>query len=518
MNKTIIININGIVFHIEEDAYELLRTYMTDVKRHFAYTADSAEIVKDIEDRLAEMFNERLAGDGKQVIVLADVQEVTAQMGRATDFDLPEDDAASYTGSGRIVKEKLWRDMDDKMLGGVCAGLGHFFDIEPRWMRLFTLLLVMFFGTGVLIYVILWIVVPVARTRSEKMAMKGEAFNIQNYKKNFDEEIANLGQGFSRAGREVEPVIKKIGEFIVAVFRIFLKFIGIIIIIAGISALVALIVGLVMFYGDGNVGPFPRNMIDPQYVSVISFSAFVVAVIPVIALILFAMRVLFNRSMIGRYGSFALLIIWLTGVGLAAYYGTKIGMQFQERAAFSLNVPLKTDSLYLLRLSPEKYLSKQDSIDYDINSSDFKDRTIINNRHNVNFLDRINLEIEKADTKRPYLVKEYSARGQDFETALKNARQIRYRVKQTDSVLLFDQAMYTGKHALVRDQEVNMTLHIPVNTRLLIDDDLNSFLDIDNWGCHEEGADRSTPSEWIMTNEGLKCTSDSLYKESLKVK
>lgn len=513
MNKTIIININGIVFHIEEDAYELLRVYMTEVKRHFAYTPDSTEIVTDIEDRLAEMFNERLARDGKQVIVLLDVQEVTAQMGSATDFDLQEEDTAEYAGGGRIMKEKLWRDMDDKMIGGVCAGLGHFFNIEARWVRLFALLILLFFGTGLFIYIILWIVVPVARTRTEKMAMKGEPINIQNFKKNFDEEIENLKQGFNRAGREAEPIIGKIGDFLGALFRIILKIIGIIIIIAGVSALVALIVGLVMFYGDGNIGPFPRNMIDPQYVSVISFSAFVVAVIPIIALILFAMRVLFNRSMIGRYGSFAMLIIWLTGVSLAAYYGTKIGMQFQERAAFSQNIPLKPDSLYLLRLSPEKYLSKQDSIDYDIDPSDFKGRTIINNRHNINFLDRINLQIEKADTNRPYLVQEYSARGQDFESSLKTARQIRYQVKQTDSLLLFDQVMYLGKNALMRDQEVNMILRIPLNTRLMIDGDLNSFLEINLWDCREENSPDETPSEWIMTDEGLKCVNDSLYRK-----
>ena len=69
MNKTIIININGIVFHIEEDAYEVLRTYMTGVKRHFAYSADSEEIVTDIENRLAEMFSEKLKQDHKQVII-----------------------------------------------------------------------------------------------------------------------------------------------------------------------------------------------------------------------------------------------------------------------------------------------------------------------------------------------------------------------------------------------------------------------------------------------------------------
>src|SRR5690606_38551557 len=106
MNKTIIININGIVFHIEEDAYDALRSYMIDVKKHFAYTEDSKEIVGDIENRIAEMFNERIVPGKKEVITMQDVEEVCAQMGKVSDFE--SDNAGdsydysrqSYYGSG----------------------------------------------------------------------------------------------------------------------------------------------------------------------------------------------------------------------------------------------------------------------------------------------------------------------------------------------------------------------------------------------------------------------------------
>ena len=81
MNKTIIININSIVFHIEEDAYETLRTYMIDIKRHFSQSADSGEILLDIENRVAEMFMERIQQGKKEVISRQDVQEVIRQMG-----------------------------------------------------------------------------------------------------------------------------------------------------------------------------------------------------------------------------------------------------------------------------------------------------------------------------------------------------------------------------------------------------------------------------------------------------
>src|ERR1700754_1596406 len=138
MNKTIIININGIVFHIEEDAYEVLKGYMTDVKRHFLNSADSLEITTDIENRIAEMFTEVLAQEGKQVIVEQDVTAVIEQMGRIEDFEYAEENDGpafqseyAYTGS-----RTLFRDSEDHLVGGVCSGLAHYFGIQIIWVRL----------------------------------------------------------------------------------------------------------------------------------------------------------------------------------------------------------------------------------------------------------------------------------------------------------------------------------------------------------------------------------------------
>src|SRR3982751_7964 len=99
MNKTIIININGFIFHIEEDAYEILKAYMTDVKRHFLNSADSLEITTDIENRIAEMFSELLGRENKQVIVEADVKAVINQMGTVADFENAEENAGTAGSS-----------------------------------------------------------------------------------------------------------------------------------------------------------------------------------------------------------------------------------------------------------------------------------------------------------------------------------------------------------------------------------------------------------------------------------
>src|SRR5690606_31745058 len=138
MNRTIIININGIVFHIEEDAYEVLRSYMIAVKKHFGHTEDSHEIVGDVENRIAEMYNERIVQGKKEVITMQDVNEVTAQMGSVDDFETEETTAPftepSYEMPPMSGERKLMRDPDDKVFGGVCSGLGHYFGIEAKWI------------------------------------------------------------------------------------------------------------------------------------------------------------------------------------------------------------------------------------------------------------------------------------------------------------------------------------------------------------------------------------------------
>src|ERR1700749_4401634 len=137
MNKTIIININGIVFHIEEDAYEILKNYMTDVKRHFMNSADSLEITTDIENRIAEMFSEMLERENRQVIVEQDVNLVVEQMGSVADFETAEDEgtASGHYAYNNTEHRRLFRDPDDHLVGGVCSGIANYFDVNPVWIR-----------------------------------------------------------------------------------------------------------------------------------------------------------------------------------------------------------------------------------------------------------------------------------------------------------------------------------------------------------------------------------------------
>jgi Putative stress-responsive transcriptional regulator len=171
MKKNISINISGIIFHIEEDGYETLRKYLDSVNRYFSTFEDSSEILSDIESRIAEIFLAKL-NEGKQVITAEDVSSLIATMGNVSDFKAAEETEFAATADSGKKEEKsqgqsfagtaspnkrLYRDQKRKILGGVCAGLGHYFNVDPVWPRLILALLALGYGGGILLYIILWI-------------------------------------------------------------------------------------------------------------------------------------------------------------------------------------------------------------------------------------------------------------------------------------------------------------------------------------------------------------------------
>src|SRR5690606_31542061 len=351
MNRTIIININGIVFHIEEDAYDVLRSYMIEVKKHFGNTIDSHEIVGDIENRIAEMFNDRIVQGKKEVITMQDVNDVIAQMGRVSDFETDGPAEEGYTAQEGYDfppasgERKLMRDPDDKVFGGVCSGLGHYFAIEARWVRLILVLLFVFGGTGLLLYVILWIVMPLARTRADRMAMRGEAPNLQNFKRSFQEEMEGLRSNFTGAEEGIKRGLNSAGNFLMRVFVVFVKVIGVLVIVGLCGGLVVLVVAIIASFGffgaDAEMAMFPLNVVQPDYRTPMLVSALVVAVIPFIALVALIIRILFNRSAMGQYTGFTLLIVWLIAVGFTVVYATRTLNDFREESTVVEEQPLE---------------------------------------------------------------------------------------------------------------------------------------------------------------------------------
>jgi phage shock protein PspC (stress-responsive transcriptional regulator) len=533
MNKTIIININGTVFHIEEDAYEILKNYMTDVKRHFLYSADSHEITTDIENRIAEMFSEILT-DSKQVIVEQDVNQVIEQMGSVKDFENAEADEPTatsgfdYTNTG---SRTLFRDPDDHLLGGVCAGLGNYFDIQAVWVRLLFVGAVAFFGTGVLLYAILWIVIPRAITRADRMAMKGEKLNLQGFKNNFDEELSSVRNHMANLHAEAKPLIYKfrdfisdfifhLGRFFSVSGKVLIKIFGILILLTCLGFGIFLIVVLAMttIWADAPSGMFSREFVTSEYANRIFIAGFAAAFLPLVALFLLTLKAIFNTRAIDKSIGQVIFIIWLFAVGVVAFYGTKVASGFKSSASFNQTLTLAPSSknIYYLKLNDVKYFTHDDSVRLNM-KSDFKDMVVTNDDDDdfENFgRNNVSINIERSEVAQPILVETFRAKGHHYEDALLNARNTRYIFVQQDSVLKFDRYLQQVESAGWHDQGIELTLKVPLNAVLIIDEDINDYIrgvvDIRECNKTNKRNEDLRSAAFIMSENGLGCKVDTL--------
>jgi phage shock protein PspC (stress-responsive transcriptional regulator) len=365
MKKTLNINIGNTIIHIEEDAYETLTVYLNEVKFHFAKSADNFEIVTDIENRIAEMFTEILLTQQKQVIDILDVRSVTEQMGSVKDFetDEAESDPLDATGHSYGHIKKLYRDTDQSIVAGVCAGLAHYLDMEERWIRVIAILTVMLGGSGILAYIVLWIMIPKAETRSEKMAMRGEEPNLRGFANSYLQPFVTKSRGF------LAEAFDLLGKFLSGTGSIIFKIIAIFIITIGSIFLISLIVTVVAFLGiyDSQVTHmFPFSIVNEKYLSILTLGAFLTTAVPLLALVLFTVRVAFSNRPINKTFSLVLLILWLTGVGITVFHAAKISSEFKEQAEFAQFSEVKPYGEYTLAIDRTRFFTKEDSLQFNI--------------------------------------------------------------------------------------------------------------------------------------------------------
>ena len=206
MNKTKTVNLAGINFYLDEDAYIKLEDYLTQLKAHFKNQEGAAEILRDIEIRIAEIFQQKISHP-QEVITVSTVQDVIATLGRPGDFD--QDETAEAPGSrNQSHKKRLFRDVDNRMLGGVCSGLGAYLNLDPVIIRVIFLVAILS-GISLLVYLVLWIVIPPALTTAEKIEMQGNPVNIENIEKVIREEMNNLKNTFDDLSEQAKNAFKR---------------------------------------------------------------------------------------------------------------------------------------------------------------------------------------------------------------------------------------------------------------------------------------------------------------------
>ncbi len=490
MNKTVTINLGGIVFHIDEDAYQKLSRYFDAIKRSLTNSSGQDEIIKDIEMRISELLGEKLLSD-KHVIGLKEIDEVIAVMGQPEDYIIEEEPKSEPAYQAQKKSKKLYRDKDKGMIGGVAAGLGHYFGIDVVWIRVIMLLLLFGAGTGVLAYIILWIATPEAKTTSEKLEMTGEPVTISSIEKKVREEFDSVSEKFKNVdydkyGNQIKTGADKLAgslsEIITNIFKVFAKFLGVILIITGLTVLFFLFVGIFTL-GTGVFIEFPWQ----EFVNAGNFTEYPIWVfgllmflavgIPFFFLTLLGFRLLSPTiKSIGSISKYTLLALWILAIAALI----SIGIQQASEVAYegktvqkeNLNVQ-PTDTLQIKFRYNEYYTKDIDDNDNFRFVQDASNNQLI-------YSNNIRFEILKTDEKLPFIQIERLARGKSFQEAKKRAEKIQYGFKLEGNQLLLDNYLLTSVTDKFRDQEVAIYLYLPEGVLFKVDQSAQHYDESDN--------------------------------------
>lgn len=540
MNKTVNINLAGTFFHIDEDAYVKLQRYLEAIKRSFTDSQGRTEILADIEARIAELFNERVQND-KQVIRIKEVDDVISIMGQPEDYlvddEIFEDEPQKAYERKATTSKKLFRDTDNSYIGGVSSGLGHYLGIDTIWIRLVWILLLFGFGTGILIYIILWILVPEAKTTAEKIMMTGKPVTISNIEKkikdgfdtvsetvsdvakNVSESVSGAAKNMSNAAKNVDfkkqsSSIKStsknffdtIADIIMFFFKVFAKFIGILLILIGSLTLIALIISW-FSVGVANIVHIPGidflNVANAGNTPIwfASLLVFLAVAIPFFFLFYLGLKILINNlKSIGSIAKFTLLGLWLFAIiGLSV-----IGVREASEHAFNESYIEKT----ALRITASDTLNIKM-----IGNDNFSDAFYRNNNFKLAFNEQGNKVIYASNM---YIVVkpttdsiatiaiEKRADGRDYEKARTRAKNINYNFELKNNQLVLNSYFTTNPVNKFSDQGVKITLYLPVGCVVNFNNNTKDFLNYDTYDGNIVTS-RHTNNYLKISEDGVVC-------------
>jgi phage shock protein PspC (stress-responsive transcriptional regulator) len=551
MNKTININLGGFFFHIDELAFQKLKRYLAAISKSLSDDPQGKnEIIADIEARISELLSEKIT-DLRQVVNEGDIDDIIDIMGQPEDYTESEasyNDASQSYERNSAAGKKLFRDGDDKFLGGVASGLAHYFNIDTIWIRLGFLALLFGGGFGIFLYIILWILLPQAKTTAEKLQMEGEPVNIDNIEKKIREEFSNVSENVRNVANQASEKIKEgasdfsekisdtfkgkpnknnglqdllntLGSIILVFLKVISKFIGVLIVFIAGAVILSLIIGgfsigsLEWLNVDGHLHypPFFYDAILPKWM--LTLCGFLLIGIPFLILFVLGLRILSSSvKQFTKATSLTLFGVWLvallaiifTGIEFAtshSNYGQVVEkVSIVKKGSITLKV-MNDDTIYYqnnLRRSARKHEIEIEGIK----------KTYSNN---------VKVDVQKSNSDETYLIIQRESKGKSKINARKNAEKIKYNYTIVDNTIVLD-AFYISEYKnLWKDEEINITVYIPENTTVYFDSSIKKFLnDVDNKGdiYDEDMANH----HFIMTDKTLNCTDCFEEIEEIEIK
>lgn len=604
MKKTLSINISGILFHIEEDGYDTLKNYLESINTHFSGYPDSKEIVSDIENRIAEIFLSYLKNNN-QVITAENVTRLIEKMGTIADFSSLEEkeeaeevvDPASEDFYKYVTPpnaepggyKKLMRMEHKKILGGVCAGIAHYFAIDALWIRLIAILLLFsgninfkifdfnpfgrmdvnfgfagiavvayivlwvilpvsyakeenkeikklfrnpddkalggvasglaaYFGikvlyvrlafviltiaggSGIVIYLILWIITPLASSITERIKMKGGEITLDSIDSTLKETInpapptpesssKNVGtllmKPFQLLGQVIEALgsaLGSLGKFLLTLLRLFF---GVIIFFFGMVLVGAPLLTFTVYLGIldpmyyGTVDAFPLDMITELVPLGLAAAGLGVLAIPGIFILMLGLSVLSKKNLVGSKFALTVLALWLMCIATLGFQIPRIIAKFKEEDRVITNTTLTPGQGVL-------FLKANDGEDEE-------------------FYQRVVLELKGTEDSVLTLNQEYFSRGHTKKQAQENIKKIAYSYSVKDSVITLERGFDLKTLGAFRDQKLNLSLAIPYNKPFIMDDSLLDILENTLYKNGYDWEDVRPEAIWVFNEAGLTC-------------
>lgn len=550
MNKTININLGGFFFHIDETAYLKLNRYLESISKSLSDDPQGKnEIIADIEARISELLSEKIT-DARQVVNDQDIDDIIKIMGQPEDYADGEETYQktnySYQNTSSSTK-KLFRDGEDKFLGGVASGLAHYLDLDTIWVRLGLLALFIFGGFGVLLYIILWILLPEAKTTAEKLQMEGTPVNIDNIEKKIREEFNNVSENLKDAAHKASDKIKEgaseisekfntkfsgkasknnglqdlldtIGTIILTLFKVVGKFIGIIIIFVSAAVILSLIIGgfsigsLEWLNVDGDFihyPPFFYDAIMPKWL-LMTFG-FLLIGIPFLLLFILGLRMLSsNLKRLSKATSLTLLGIWLIALLAMIFTGLEYGTSHATYGEISEKNPIEISAKDTLVVK----IKNDDTLFYKHNLRRSSHKEVVEmNGEKMVYSNYLKVDVKKSSFDESYVVITKSSKGKNKTNAKESAKKINYQYQFENNTLILDAFYISEFKNLWKDEDIDVTIYIPENTTVFFDYSSKNFLyDIKN---ETDMYDKDMANHYfIMTESTLKCTDCEPVNES----
>lgn len=346
MKKVINITLGSIVFAIDEDAYSALSSYLEQIKSNLTAGDDVKEIIDDVEIAIAEKFIARKRSE-KMAVTSADVAAVIGEMGSPVEFSESKEEAADAKQTttpqepAAEPKKRLYRDKDNAIVAGVSSGIANYFDIDPVIVRLIFVIAVFFNGLGLLAYIILWLVVPIAETTAEKYAMRGERVTLKDIservKKNLDDieqfDYSKTKGLWATLRGFLDNVFQVLGSVVSFIISFLRYVVGIGVILAGAFGLAGLVAAYSVILLSEKVmfGAEVQQVFETLQGTALGITAlvslFITIAIPLIVSIVAGASLLAKRSYFTVQKTVTLGVLWIVAGVLAV---TTIVLQVEQ--------------------------------------------------------------------------------------------------------------------------------------------------------------------------------------------